>query len=381
MKKVQIGPFTVRYEVVQTEQCPLKITENIYIEQDQRSNYLLGETTMSVYEFYLSVNPDLSEKEYQLSENFQRIIKRFPVTNQQKIFLDQKGSYSIRKVPVYITIQDYILAATEPETHSEFLRKVENIHFFPIQESEGISYKRLRLDGRYASREKLDEKKADVKIIQDQLELTNEMYYFGPYNYAGVIQFLPEYGISTYDQFHEAYGKHVYSFTISKAGQTIPLLWPDYLYHRPENHLEFGLLAQTNEGRYAAFEHWEAGEDIQIDLLAEGFEEVHFTSQLKKPLVNRPQLSQTEYKAGEQLSLLIDPELVAEVLNESASVVFVTPAKDSLDGLSILSETTDDQLLFSTDLLTKGRYQLKINSPVYGQLLFLFTVKQERPEK
>lgn len=44
-------------------------------------------------------------------------------------------------------------------------------------------------------------------------------------------------------------------------------------------------------------------------------------------------------------------------------------------------ERNRQSAIFLTVLLTKGRYQLKINSPVYGQLLFLSIVKQEGPEK
>lgn len=185
----------------------------------------------------------------------------------------------------------------------------------------GYKRKRLFLDGTYGSRVLLEEKLGqNVHPIQDKLEYVNELYSFAHYSYAAMVQFLPEYEINTYDQFHEAYGKFVYSFTVTKNGQTIPLLWPDYLYHKPENHLEFGLLANTKEPRYQLFDHWEANEIVKIDILAEGFEDVQFETHLKQPMSFPPKLSKSEYTFGEVICLSLDPRLVRELAEEKLTL-------------------------------------------------------------
>ncbi|WP_207694307.1 hypothetical protein DOK67_0002343 [Enterococcus sp. DIV0212c] len=385
MKEVNIAGFSINYDNVQTEQCSIMLDKQLYIENKKLPRYFIGETTMTFFDFYHADSPDLHETDYRLSERFQQIIERFPHTNQQKIEINEKGSYSIKQVPVYITVKDYILAESKTEAYPEFIEKISTIQSLtPISEEEAIelsSYKRKRLflDGTYGSRELLEiGQEKNVQAIQNKLEYVSEMYYFAHYSYAAMVQFLPEFEILTYDQFHEAYGKFVYSFTMTKNGLTIPLLWPDYLYHKPENHLEFGLLANTKEPRYQLFDQWKADESVTIEILADGFEDVQFTTHLKQPMKFPPKLSKPEYMQGEKICLSIDPGLVKELTNQTAKFELFKTKKTSENGYSLDYELTEDQLLLPSAQFEKlGRYQLKITSEVYGQLLFLFTIKQE----
>ncbi|MEI5988911.1 hypothetical protein A5881_000398 [Enterococcus termitis] len=383
MNIVTIAGVSIFYDTLQTERCPIMLTEQVYIEDKKLPRYFIGDTTMTFFDFYHADSPDFQETDYQLSEQFKQIIGRFPHTNQQKIMLNEGGSYSIKHVPIYILVKDILLAEIMPETYQAFRKNLQGIQSLtPVYEEEfaefsGYKRKRLCLDGTYGSRELLESSQERiVQRVQDKLEYVNEMYYFAHYNYAGMVQFLPEHEINTYDQFHEAYGKYIYSFTATKNGQTIPLLWPDYLYHKPENHLEFGLLAHTEQARYQVFDQWEKGEEVRIEILADGFEDVRFTTQLKQPMSATPKLSKSEYTYGEMIRLSIDLGLIDELKQQVPSFEVFKTKKISENGYSLHYELTEEQLLLPSEQFEKaGRYQLKIISERYGQLLFLFTIK------
>lgn len=384
MNEIKINDNVIAYDTVATERCSVKINDQLYIEDKVYPRYFIGETTMTFFDFYRADCPNLQETDYHLSETFQQIIGRFPHTNQQKIMVNE-NKYSMKHVPIYVTGKDYIVAQIKQEAYPEFKEKFKKIQsLVPVMEEDTVSIggykrKRLFLDGTYGSRVLLEEKIGqNVHPIQDKLEYVNELYSFAHYSYAAMVQFLPEYEINTYDQFHEAYGKFVYSFTVTKNGQTIPLLWPDYLYHKPENHLEFGLLANTKEPRYQLFDHWEANEIVKIDILAEGFEDVQFETHLKQPMSFPPKLSKSEYTFGEVICLSLDPRLVRELAEEKADFELFKTKKTSENGYSLTFELEDERLLLPSAQFEKpGRFQLKITSESFGQLLFLFTIKQE----
>lgn len=255
MNTVKIDPFSIKYDQVQTEQCPIKLANQTYIEGKPLPRYFIGKSTMSFYDFYQADCPDLKEIDYQLSEKFQQIIKKFPHTNQQKIYLNDEGSYSIKKVP---------------------------------------------------------------------------------------------------------------------------LLWPDYLYHKPDNHVEFGLLANTEQARYQLFDQWENNEQVMIEILADGFEDVQFVTHLKQPMHVPPKLSKSEYVQGELICLSLDSGLIKELEQQVAGFELVKSKKTSDNGYSLIFQLTENQLVIPSRQFEKmGRYQLKITSNIYGQLLFLFTIKQE----
>lgn len=389
MNELHVNGFSIKYDTVETEQCPLKLTDELYIENKVLPRYLIGETTMTFFEFYQADCPDFKESDYQLSEKFQQIIGRFPHTNQQKIRMNEYGSYSMKQVPVYIMTDEFIVAESDLASYPGYSKKrslIQSLRPIPDEDSRvvgGYKRKRLTLDGTYSSRILLEEsQKKNVQPIQEKLEYVNEMYYFAHYCYAGMVQFLSEYEITTYDQFHEAYGKFVYSVTITKNGQTIPLLWPDYLYHKPENHLEFGLLANTKEARYQLFDHWEKDEPIRIEILAEGFEDVRFETYLKEPMEFPPTLSKSEYSLGETICLSVDSGLVKEIAEKKAVFEVFKTKKTSVSGYSLDYQLKEEQLLLPSAQFEKaGRYQLNITSDRFGQLLFLITIKQEESVK
>lgn len=117
---------------------------------------------------------------------------------------------------------------------------------------------------------------------------------------------------------------------------------------------------------------------MSLDILAEGFEDVHFRTRLKQPMRFSPHLSKSDYILGETISLSIDNGLVKELEQQTARFELVKSKKISENGYSLDFELLEEELLLSGAQFEKaGRYQLKIISETYGQLLFLFTLKQE----
>ncbi|MDA9470941.1 hypothetical protein [Enterococcus sp. 5H] len=384
MPQLDFENSTITFAKEQTEKYSVKLDDQTYIENIEFPCYFIGVTTLSFFEFYQADSPHLAENDYVLTETFQQIITRFPHTNAEQIrFVGE--TYVINQVPVYIETKDYLLAKIYPEKYSKFLQKVSDIEDLQAVSKEELvalkSYKRKRLllEGTFGSRElliKANEKNG--QLVQDKLEYVNELYSFAHYSYAAMVQFLPEYGITNYDQFHEAYGKYIYSFTITKNGQTIPLLWPDYLYHKPENHLEFGLLANTDQKRYQSFNSWVADEEVIIEILATGFEDVYFKAKLKQPMTVKPQLSQSEYLPEETICLAIDSEIIEELKQREAHFEVVTANRTTVQAEQLNYELSGNQLLLPSRQLGKqGRYQLKVFSKKFGQLLVLFTIKRE----
>ncbi|MBP1046097.1 hypothetical protein I6N96_07360 [Enterococcus sp. BWM-S5] len=379
-----IEHFSIHYDSHKTELCPIQLYPSLYVEDTTLPRYFIGTTTMSAALFYQADCPELTDEDYQLSEGFQQILHRFPHTNQEQLLFTLENGYQWKHVPIYIDAKDYLIGKLLPAKFNDLQQRLKDIQQLTPVFADGLpdldSYKRKRLfiSGRYGSRELLaPEHKKNVQAIQKKLHYINELYSFAHYSYAAMTEFLPEYEITTYDAFHETYGKHIYSFTITKNDQTIPLLWPDYLYHQPENHLEFGVLDFPSK-RYTAFNDWQAGEEIMIEILAEGFEDVHFKTTLKKKLSKPPQLSQPSYQSEETLTLTVTEDILKELEKQEASLEILDPKKSIWNTELLDYQISEETLLIPCRQFEHiGRYQLKINSKDYGQLLLLFALMEE----
>ncbi|MFD1899523.1 hypothetical protein GQR36_04030 [Enterococcus termitis] len=86
-------------------------------------------------------------------------------------------------------------------------------------------------------------------------------------------------------------------------------------------------MAGTDQTRYQLFDHWTEGEEVSIEILAEGFEDVHFTTVLKKPMNSRPKIVETDSVKGEQITLKIAPELITEIMQQEATIDILTPKR------------------------------------------------------
>ncbi|MBL1226080.1 hypothetical protein [Enterococcus sp. BWR-S5] len=379
-----IDHFSIYYDSHKTEQCPIQLYPSLYIEDITLPACIIGTATMSAELFYQADCSELSCEDYQLSESFQQILKRFPHTNQKQVQFLLEDGYHWKDVPIYIETKDYLIGKLLPEKFPAMHQQLGTIQqLIPIfaEELPALnSYKRKRLfiSGRYGPRELLSsEHAAHVQPIQQKLRYVNELYAFAHYSYAAMIEFLPEYGITSYEAFHEAYGKYIYSFTITRNQQTIPLLWPDYLYHQPENHLEFGML-NSPLTRYAAFNDWQAGEKVTIEVLADGFEDVRFTTTLKKQLQAPPKLSQSSYHLKETLTVSTAEDILLELKTQEAYLELLDPQKNIITMEQLDCQLDKNNLFIPCCQFTEtGRYQLKINSNTHGQLLLLFALTKE----
>lgn len=385
MKEIILDSYIIRYETRQTSQCSIKISDQLFIEKGDYPAYFIANVPMSFFAYYQADCPIFSENDYTLSDNFKRIIERFPHTNQEQIEFDGT-TYHFKHIPIIIHIHTYIQAQLFPDDYKKCyaeIKKMEQI--YPLNEkiaSESADKrKELFLDGHYGKRTKRSEINGENngdKQIQKKLTYVNEMYAFSHYSYAAMIEFLPEYQITSYDQFHAAYGHAIYSVTIEKNNQKIPLLWPDYLYHKPENHLEFGILAGNVGTRYNEFNHWSKGDIVTVEIVAEGFEDVVFKSILKKPLKFTPRLSKNDYLIGEAIEVHLSSNIIDELKASIAHFEIVLPDREVVHNEALSYTLVGTRLQIPTEQLeNQGRFQLKLYSEQYGQLLFLFTLRKD----
>lgn len=384
MNEFVIGNKKITYETMETNTYNIKVSEEIYIEENALSDVLVGEVDMSVYKFYQADNPELTREDYELSESFKQIITRFPHTNTEKISLE-KEMYEIKQVPVFITVKDYLVARMNPEAHEVFLvqlEKIQKLALIKTNERQMLpdqKVKQLMTDGTYGVRTYIcDSQKSNERKIQEKLVYGDEFYGFGSYSYAGYIEFLPEYEVLTYDEFHEQYGKYIYSMTIKKNDVVIPLLWPDYLYHRPENHLEFGVLSEVENKRYELFNDWKMGDKVQIEVLADGFEDVHFTSYLRKPLEVKPKLSKKQYLLGEDIVIELGEDILDEISLNHEIVKIIPPKKETISSQIRINDESNFIVISTNEQYPTGHYQIRVNSDIYGQLLIVATLKKEK---
>lgn len=384
MKEILLDPYIIRYEEYQTPQCSFRIGDQLFIEDVDLPRYFMATVQMSSYTFYHADCPMFSEADYLINDNFKKIIQKFPHTNKKKIEFDGV-MYQFKDIPVVIDTHTYIQALIFPNKYKKCfaeIKKMENLSSLDSENYDQFIDKRkeLLLDGQYGKRINRSETIAKKNSnVQDKLAYVNEMYSFARYSYAAMIEFLPEYKIETYDQFHEAYGHAIYSMTIEKNHQKIPLLWPDYLYHNPENHLEFGILAGNIGNRYQAFNDWIEGDRITVEILAEGFEDVQFESVLKKPLEVIPGLSKNDCLIGEIIEANLSMDIIDELKNNTAHFDIVLPNKEILHQETVSYRLTDNTLQIPSEQFgNQGRFQLKLYSEQYGQLLLLFTLRKDR---
>lgn len=382
MNKLIIGNDVLTYQTTESKKYCVKLSDEFYVKESVLDCFIIGEVDMFVYDFYYSDNQELEEKDYVLSESFQRIITRFPHTNMEKISYE-KDTYVIKHVGVVVSVKDYVIAQSEQQTYHTFLSQFEKINQVKLvsqKEKKPLEkLKRLMLDGTFGKREYITNQHHQAQSIQHKLTYGDEFYGFGSYSYAGFIEFLPEYHVTTYDDFHEQYGKYIYSMVIKRHNIVVPLLWPDYLYHRPENHLEFGVLSDENIKRYDLFNDWEEGDNIQIDILAEGFEDVSFTSTLKKPLKQKPKRTKESYLLGEDIEIELPKDILDEI-KEDRTIVDVIPPnqEDAMKEMSSLVLNQSSMSILTKETFKTGHYQIRIHSHQYGQLLIVATLKKKK---
>lgn len=253
-------------------------------------NYVIGKVDMTLATFYQS---DCSENiidSLQVSKVFESILNRVPIRNP-RLQYQLANQYILKQVPVYLEESDY-LAIKSQSNHRllPLLNQWQAIQTVTIDEVAACKYKRLLSDGTYGKREYIGLKRPQK--LPFSLKILESYYQFMHYSFAAEVGFASEQ-VNSYEAFDELYGQHIYSVMIHLNNQTIPLLWPDYLYHFPENHLEFGFLKSNENLRYRLLNQWQGGEKITIEIWADGFEDVCLVSELKPNLESSIEVEET----------------------------------------------------------------------------------------
>ncbi|CAK9885707.1 MAG: hypothetical protein XXXJIFNMEKO3_02114 [Candidatus Erwinia impunctatus] len=371
-----------------TQQCPFLQSDGVYASEQRLPEWILAVTDMMLVEFYQQEIPQPGAAAYTLSPAHQEIVKRFPHTNT-RLQLDEQSQYRFSDIPVCIATADLLQAVKNEGEHSAFFQRLAGFSsLLALTETELVSdaaykRKRLHLNGEYGVRECLHPShQQNAKCVDGQLVISRELYYFAHYIYAAVIEFEPQYGIDSYDKFHQAFGKFIYSVTLTKGDSTLPLLWPDYLYHQPENHLEFGIPLIEDDPRYLLMQSWQEGDEITIRILAEGFQDLVLSSRLKRPHCPPPQLLSKQYQADRPLSFSPDLALLQEIRQAPDIATVITPDKCKIKLSAVDFTLTDTALVLPlTQFSQQGLFQLAIRSHLFGEMLFFFHYEKEENAK
>lgn len=252
--------------------------------------YVIGKVDMTLATFYQS---DCSENiidALQLAKVFEPILKRVPARNP-RLQYQLANHYILKQVPVYMELSDYLKIKQQANHHLQsLLNQWQEMRTVTADEVAACKYKRLLSDGTYGKREYIGKKRPQK--LPFPLKISESYYQFMHYSFAAEVGFDSE-RVNSYEVFDELYGQHIYSVMIHLDNQVIPLLWPDYLYHFPENHLEFGFLKSTENLRYQLLNQWQGGERITIEIWADGFEDVCLASELKPNLESSIEVEET----------------------------------------------------------------------------------------
>ncbi|WP_251855352.1 hypothetical protein [Enterococcus italicus] len=380
-KLLAINEMTVLFSSEWTEKTPYPYGEGLYASIHTLPDQLIGKKTMTFAMYYASEG--VENLALTVASRFVEAVKRFPATNE-RVVLQTDGTYQLKHVPVSIALETLVQSLFSADA-SDLVQEVaswvdqEWLPTDAVLAYRGEATKPLLANGTYGKRSYFTAQQADLPSLKDQLVLTSELYQFAPYVYAGTIGFLPELDRDSYQVFHECFGKFVYSVTLQKDGRTIPLLWPDYLYHKPEGHLEFGVLAADEAKRFAPFAEWFAGEEVTIEIRAEGFQDIVLKTKLKQPLKGSNQLQKNTLLIGEDLCYQIaDDELWSEIEDQRAQVALVTPKREKVTVDASNATVANRQVIVSGVTDYPGRYQFSVTSPRFGTLLQVFRVVREK---
>lgn len=331
-------------------------------------DYIIGRVDMPFETFYQSDCSIEVLASLTLAPIFEPILKRHPARNPRvQSYLN--NHYLLKQVPVYLPLADY-LALKNKTDHPLYhlIQEWDDIQVVNADEVFACKYKRLLADGSYGKREYIGKKRP--KQVPFPLKITVDYYQFMHYSYAAEIAFASDQ-VESYEAFDQLYGKYIYSVIIRINDQVIPLLWLDYLYHVPENHLEFGFLKTSENFRYQLLNQWQAGDRLSIEILADGFEDVCLVTELKANLGQSISVEEKEEGLTFQL-----PAVLAKAIypSKDKGSWYVENRWQLLPGEWIDGQTwlVDKKFLFDLP-----RYQVKWLHPVYGTYLTVGSVKNK----
>lgn len=328
--------------------------------------YVIGKVDMTLETFYQSDCSAEVLADLKLATIFEPILKRQPTRNP-RLQKQLNNHYCLKQVPVYMDLADY-LVIKDQVNHPLYplVQEWQDIKNVRADEVDACKYKRLLADGSYGKREYLGKKRP--KPVPFPLKILADYYQFMHYSYAAEIGFVSNQ-VNSYEAFDQLYGRHIYSVIARINNQAIPLLWPDYLYHVPENHLELGFLKTEENLRYQLLNQWQAGDQLKIEIWADGFEDVCLVTEFKANL-GQP-ITATIKEEGILFRL---PKALAKVIypSKDKGSWYVEDSWQPLPGKWLDEQTW---LVANESLGDLSRYQVKWTHPLYGTYLTVVSVK------
>ena len=244
---------------------------------------LVGLTDMTAAEFYHSLTPGVAQGAYMLGPLWEGVAERFAPLCPRLELVGETGArtYVIHDVPVYVGVAGLAARGAEPartrwsQVHD--VREVASAAELSAVLAEMGVYKAkgLLADGSFGPREQLgDAAAAGLRDMGNRVRVAREFERFVYYTYACFVEAVPAAGekpVETFEDFAEFLGRDVYAIELEReGGAALGMIWPDWICHKPDAHLELGVLFAGAGERYAAFGGFEAGEHCVIRILASG---------------------------------------------------------------------------------------------------------------
>ena len=243
---------------------------------------LVGVTDMTAAEFYHSLAPGLGEDAYSLGSLWEGATGRFAPICPRLELVGEKGAltYVIHDVPVFVG-KAALAAPGAQAARARWaqVRDVVEVADKTALAAQGLyKAKGLLANGTFGPRVAMgfdgDSLPAGLRDLGGRVAVAREFESFIYYTYACFIEAAPASGekpVESFDDFAEFLGRDVYAIELERSGgAAIGLIWPDWICHEPDAHLELGVLFAGAGERYEAFSGFIAGERCVIRILATG---------------------------------------------------------------------------------------------------------------
>ncbi len=248
---------------------------------------LVGVTDMTAAEFYHSLAPGLGEDAYNLGPLWEGAVGRFAPICPRLELVGEKGArmYVIHDVPVYVGKAALEAPGAEAaRARWAQVRDVVEVTDTAALAAQGLyKAKGLLANGTFGPRVAMGWDGAAPAGLRDmggRVAVAREFERFIYYTYACFIEAVPVPGekpVESFADFAKFLGRDVYAIELERAGgASLGMIWPDWICHEPDAHLELGVLFAGAGERYEAFSGFAAGERCVIRILATDCADIEF---------------------------------------------------------------------------------------------------------
>ncbi|WP_128330457.1 hypothetical protein [Apibacter sp. HY039] len=361
----------------------------VYSENELPDSYF-GSMDMTLNTFHKWMDPKAADDIYNIPSTNHAILKRFPPTSSKIEIVKYQGdsTYILKNIDVAVKTNDLLTALIKKKSgksNDKDLKIINYWHQFKNRKAVYNEYDKSKLpvykvkyinkEGYFNDRELVGNlKDKTFRPLPSPLTFEKEYYYLMKYSYAFAVHF-PESSIQTYDEFHDAYGKYVYAVEIRRPKRSYGLEWLDYIYHRPDHHLEAGIVDYE---RFKGFDQWNEGEELEVRVLADGFEDAIVKTRMKRPLQKHALLSPPKLKKNDILKVSLDEGLINRI--KENPTIFEITFKENIKVFFDSKEMKfgKDYIEIPVQAFAKdgsGRYGIYINDNVYASYFTGFTLE------